>query len=138
MAPPKTPKRSAKARLTRPDVDDFLAGLDHPLKADIERVRKLILNASPVIEEGIKWNAPSFRKKDWFATFHLRSRDRIELVLHTGAKAKNNPEFKIPDPKGLIRWLDKDRCLVTLGAGQALKANARAFEAILKAWLMRV
>jgi hypothetical protein len=97
--------------------------------------RKVILSASPAVSDGVKWNSLSFRKSDWFATVNLRSKDVIQLVFHTGAKAKDNPELKIPDPSGLILWLAKDRCLVTLGAGKTLKSNAKAFEAIVKAWL---
>lgn len=113
----------------------FMATLDHPLKADIEAMRMLILAASPAISEGVKWNSLSFRKTDWFAIIHLRSRDSVQLVFHTGARARDNPDFKIPDPNRLIKWLAKDRCLVALGAGKTVKANTKAFEAIVKAWL---
>lgn len=134
------PKKPATKR--KPVADDevgaFMRGLDHPLKADIEAVRKLILGASPAIVEGIKWNSVSFRKSDWFATVNLRSRDVIQLVFHTGAKVKDNPELKISDPNGLLLWLAKDRCLVTLGAGKALKANSPAFVEIVTAWLKYV
>ena len=37
----------------------FLEGLDHPLKAEIERVRTIILGSNSEITEHIKWNAPS-------------------------------------------------------------------------------
>lgn len=112
--------------------------LDHPLKADIETVRKLILGASPAISDGVKWNSLSFRKADWFATVNLRSKDVIQLVFHTGAKVKDNPELKIPDDNGLLLWLAKDRALVTLGSGKTVKANAPAFKAIVQAWLKYV
>ena len=115
-----------------------MAALDHPLKADIETVRKLILGVSPEISDGLKWNSLSFRKSDWFATVNLRSKDVIQLVFHTGAKAKDNPEMKIADSSGLILWLAKDRALVTLGSGTTLKANAKAFEAVVKAWVRYV
>lgn len=120
------------------EVDAFLAALDHPLKADIAAVRKIVLGADKTIAEGVKWNSVSFRKSDWFATVNLRSKDVIQLVLHTGAKVKDNPEFRIPDPSGLLLWLAKDRALATLGAGKTLKANRQAFEAILKAWVRYV
>jgi hypothetical protein len=116
------------------EVDAFLAGLDHPLKADIAAVRKIVLGASPEIAEGVKWNSVSFRRDDWFATVNLRSKDVIQLVLHTGAKVKDR-ELQIADPDGLLLWLAKDRALATLGSGKTLKANAKAFEAIVKAWV---
>jgi hypothetical protein len=130
---PKAPKPEADS-----EADAFMASLDHPLKADIEAVRKIILEASPAVADGIKWNSLSFRKADWFATVHLRSRDQVELVFHTGAKTKDNPEIKISDPKGLIKWLATDRALVTLGTGNTLETNTSAFKAIVKAWLKYV
>ena len=132
-ARPKTPSQSLPD-----DASAFLAALDHPLKADILTVRKLILDADPAIADGVKWNSLSFRHTEWFATVNLRSKDVIQLVLHTGAKAKDNPKLKIPDDNGLLVWLAKDRALATLGAGKTLKANAKAFEAIVKAWVRYV
>ena len=49
-------------------VDDFMRALKHPLKKEIEAVRRIILSVSPDIQKGIKWNAPSFRTTDYFAT----------------------------------------------------------------------
>ncbi len=140
-----TPKKAArkkpatqKAPASRDDARAFMAALDHPLKADIAAVQKLIVGASPEISDGVKWNSLSFRRTDWFATVNLRSKDVLQLVFHTGAKAKDNPEFNIPDESGLLLWLAKDRALVTLGSGKTLKTNAKAFESIVKAWIRYV
>ena len=138
MATPKKAAEPKKAPASRDEAGDFMAALDHPLKKDIEAVRRLILGASPAISEGVKWNSLSFRKSDWFATVNLRSKDVIQLVFHTGAKAKDNPELRIPDDNGLLLWLAKDRALVTLGSGKMIKANRAAFEAIVRAWLRHV
>ncbi|MEQ1608921.1 MAG: DUF1801 domain-containing protein [Hyphomonadaceae bacterium] len=112
--------------------------LDHPLKADIEFVRNLILSLSPEISDGVKWNSLSFRHTDWFATVNLRSKDAIQLVAHTGAKAKDNPELKVPDPGGLLLCLAKDCAPITLGAVSPVRTNAKTFEAIVKVWIRRV
>ena len=112
--------------------------LDHPLKADIEFVRNLILSLSPEISDGVKWNWLSFHHTNWFATVNLRSKDAIQLVAYTGAKAKDNPELKVPDPGGLLLWLAKDCAPITLGVGKTLKTNAKTCEAIVKAWIRRV
>lgn len=135
MATPKKTTKPRKAPASDNNAGAFMAALDHPLKADIEAVRKLVLGANPAISEGVKWNSLSFRKSDWFATVNLRSKDVIQLVFHTGAKAKDNPELEIPDDNGLLLWLAKDRALVTLGSGKTLKANAKAFATIVKAWI---
>jgi len=121
---------------TDPAVIAFLRELDHPLKEDVEVVRRMILDVSPEIREGIKWNAPSFRTVDYFATVNLRARDSVQLILHMGAKTKDSATkgVDIADPKGLLKWLAKDRCLMTLGSGKELRANKKAMQAILRQW----
>jgi hypothetical protein len=111
--------------------------LDHPLKRDIETVRQIILNIDPGISEAIKWNAPSFRTTDFFATVNLRSRERVQLIFHTGAKVKGvaTTGINIADPAGLLEWLAKDRCLVTLGVGKDIQTRRAAFEAIVREWI---
>ena len=84
---------------TDPAVFDYLDKLEHPLKAEIETVRQIILGVSPEIREGIKWNSPSFRTTDYFATLNLRQ-GRVWLILGTGAKVKPTAQtgLSIPDP----------------------------------------
>jgi len=75
--------RSAKHTATSDTseaVDAFMAALDHPFKVEIEAIRQAILGADPRIREGIKWNAPSFRTTEYFATTHL-AKDRACLVF---------------------------------------------------------
>lgn len=122
-----------------PAVDAFLAGLDHPLKAEIEAVRALFLGLGPEVGEGIKWKAPTFRTRDDFATVNLRSANKLQVILHLGAKVR--PELEKPvidDPARLLRWLGKDRCMATLGAGETFRANLPAFEAVLRQWIGHV
>jgi hypothetical protein len=78
---------------------------------------------------------------DFFATVHLRSQDSVQLILHTGVKKKATAKtgLAVTDPAGLIeKWLAKDRCLVSLGAGAKLKANRPALAALVKAWIRYV
>jgi hypothetical protein len=135
-APKPAPKSSAKPE---PTADAFMAALDHPLAADYAAVRKAILGADKSIADGVKWNSLSFRTTEWFATVNLRSRDSVQLVLHLGAKMGNEaPAEAIPDPKGLLKWLGKDRAMATLGAGAYLKANLPALKTLVKAWIRYV
>jgi len=130
----------ASSAQTGPAVAAFLRELEHPLKKEIAAVRQMILGASPKIREGIKWNAPSFCTSEYFATVNLRSREMVQLIFHRGAKARNDlPQgMKLADPAGLIKWLGKDRCLVTLGAGKDLAVNRAAFEKIVREWIQYV
>jgi hypothetical protein len=131
------PSKASKSSQTDPAVIAFLRELDHPLKREVEAVRQIILGVSPEIREGIKWNAPSFRTTDHFATFNLRTQDRIRLILHTGAKVKATATkgMKLEDPTGMVEWLAKDRCLVTLGNGKDIQARRAALESIVREWI---
>jgi hypothetical protein len=137
MAPKKNVKSKSSGMGKSGDVGEFMRDLDHPLKVDIETVRQIILNVDPGISESIKWNAPSFRTTDFFATFNLRSRDSVQLIFHTGAKVKATATtgINIADPAGLLNWLARDRCLVTLGVGKDIRAKRAAFEAIVREWI---
>ncbi|MES2643585.1 MAG: DUF1801 domain-containing protein [Myxococcota bacterium] len=136
MPPRKSPAVPADTPQINAAVTAFIAALDHPLKPEIEAVRHILLGVSPTIGEAIKWNAPSFRTTEYFATFHLRSRDKVQLVFHLGAKVRDASGMQITDP--LIKWLATDRCMVTLGAGDQIAANRAAFEALVRSWIGHV
>jgi hypothetical protein len=118
----------------------YLKSLKHPLKKEIEAVRLIVLGVNPAITEGIKWNVPSFRtEKEWFATFNIREKDSAQLIFHLGAKTRTDLQaFKIADPNGLMKWLGKDRAMVTLGAGRDIAANRKALESIVRAWIKQL
>ncbi|MEZ5959431.1 MAG: DUF1801 domain-containing protein [Hyphomonadaceae bacterium] len=141
MAVKKAAAKSVKASSESDDaVAAYLKTLKHPLKKEIEAVRLIILSVSPAISEGIKWNVPSFRtEKEWFATFNVRAKDSVQLIFHLGAKTRPDlAAFKLADPNGLVKWLGKDRAMVTLGAGREISANRKALEAIVRAWIKHV
>lgn len=126
---------SVSASRTDPEVGEFMKDLDHPLKKEIEAVRRIILAVSPAIREGIKWNAPSFRTTDDFATFNLRN-GRVWLILHTGATARGlTMQGAIADPAGLLKWLAKDRAVITFEDAADVKAKKKAMTAIIQAWI---
>lgn len=122
------------------DVAGFLAGLQHPREREILALRRAILAADPSIQEGIKWNSVSFRTSEWFATVHLRARQGVQLILHSGARKRPGaPSPKIiPDPAGLLEWLADDRATVKLRDLADLEAKRPALTALLKSWIERV
>ena len=91
-----------------------MAALVHPRKAEVEALRRIVRGASPAVREGIKWNVPSFRTTEYFATFHLRVKgadDRVRLIFHTGAKVKASATegVAVADPAGLLLALERGR-----------------------------
>lgn len=139
----KAAKKTAKADPAKNapagDVGAYMKALDHPLKKDIEAARLAILAVDPKIREGVKWNAPSFRVEDYFATIHLRSAAAVQVVLHRDAKAKKDgKKMNIDDPEGLVKWLSDDRCIVTIGAGKAAKTSLPALKNIVAQWIAQL
>lgn len=133
-------KPAATGAQTDPAVIAMLRDMRHPMKKEIEAIRQIILGVSPEIHEGAKWSSPSFRTTEWFATLNLRGKVvdlRVWLILHTGAKAKNK-ELTIDDPKGLLKWLGKNRALITFDDGKDVAAKRTALIAIIRQWIRQV
>jgi len=117
-------------------VDDFMARLEHPLKAEIEAVRAIILGADPRIQESIKWNAPSFSITEHFATFKFRPLETVQVVFHTGAKVRPaGTAIEIDDPAGLLKWAAPDRCVATFSGMQDIKSRETELVAIVQQWI---
>ncbi len=76
----------------QPSVDDYMAALMHPFKAEVQALRDIIKGVDPRITEQIKWNAPSYRFTDYICTFHLHATQHVHLVFHNPAIAS------IPSP----------------------------------------
>ncbi|WP_246469249.1 DUF1801 domain-containing protein [Cohnella nanjingensis] len=91
--------------------------LEHPFKAEIEEVRRIILSANDQLTEHIKWNAPSFciHGEDRI-TFQLQGKGFFRLIFHRGAKVKDQtPSGHLwEDDNGLLEWLAPDRATVKL------------------------
>jgi uncharacterized protein YdhG (YjbR/CyaY superfamily) len=75
------------AKKPKETVDEYMAKLEHPLKAEVQAIRDIIKSVHPEIMEQIKWNAPSFSYKDYIATFNLRAQQHVHLIFHNPAIA---------------------------------------------------
>ncbi len=103
-------------------VDQFMAGLVHARRQEVEALRRLILSCDDALSEQVKWNAPSFgRDGDDRITMRLQPGDRLELIFHRGVKPKNTQGFTFDDPSGQIAWAAADRGVLAISdlAGQA-------------------
>jgi hypothetical protein len=143
---PKKPAPRAKASPhPRPpaNVAEFLASLDHPLKPVLVDVVAAIHRASPVVRDGIKWNAPSFSTggESYFATVNVHTRGKtapsVLLVLHRGAKARST-RMSISDPTSLLEWLGTERAVVHFGSRPEVRARRAALQAIVREWITQL
>lgn len=135
-----SPKPTKATALPVDEVETFLAALDHPHKPMILALRQSLLGADPSIAEGIKWNAPSFRTSEWFATFHLRAKDGVQIILHRGAKKRADAAAGVPiaDPESQLEWLGTDRASVKFRDLKDVDARRAAFADLIRGWIKHV
>ncbi len=107
------------------EVDAFMENLDHPCKAEVELLRKIIKGIDQEIAEQIKWNAPSYRYRgEYLVTFNLRETKRIHLVFH-------NPMIsKIKSP--LLEGEYADRRMAYFADMKDIKARKAELVQVLK------
>jgi hypothetical protein len=121
-------------------VDAFISAQREPTKTETELLRAAILGSTETISEGIKWNAPSYKTHEYFATTNLRTKTGIGLVLHFGAKVRNVEASRenIDDPTGLLKWVAKDRATLEFKDGKDIEAKRASLQAIVRQWVKYV
>jgi|SRR5690606_24996856 len=113
-----------------PKVDDYMAALDHPYKAEVAALREIILGVSDDITEQIKWNAPTFSYKGYLASFNLHSklgRQLAHLVFHNG--------IILDDPTGMLDGDYPDRRMAYFIDMAEVEAKADALRALVRDWM---
>jgi len=116
-------------------VVEFMNNLEHPLKEEIEEVRKIILSTDDKITEHIKWNAPSFcYEGEDRVTFNLHGKGFIRLVFHCVAKVKDRKtsESLIVDTSGILEWKAADRAMMKFND---VKAKEEKLREVIRKWL---
>jgi hypothetical protein len=105
-------------------VDEYMAKLDHPYKAEVEAVRAIIKGVNPKIVEEVKWNAPSFSYKDYIATFNLRATQHVHLIFHNPAIASIQSD--------ILRGEYPDRRMVYFADMQDVEAKKTQIEYVVR------
>ncbi len=80
MASQKKPRGERPADRTKA-MNEYMAHLKHPLKAEIAAVRAIIMQATNKVHERVKWDAPSFYFREDLATFDLKSTKQLHLIV---------------------------------------------------------
>jgi hypothetical protein len=119
------------------DVAEYLAGLQHARTSDVERIRRAILESDPDLSETTKWNAPNFVfAGEDRVTFRLKPGDRVELVLHRGARVRaDSGSFAFEDRTGLIAWATPDRGVISIPADADLDTLLPQLLPVIHAWV---
>ncbi|XID95549.1 DUF1801 domain-containing protein [Paenibacillaceae bacterium WGS1546] len=115
-----------------------MAKLEHPLKREIEEVRKVVLGADARLSEHVKWNAPSFHVDgEDRVTMNLRGKGFFMLVFHRGAKVKDSSGdgHLLERDDGLLEWKSADRATMTLGDMNDVEAKREKLARIVAEWI---
>ena len=123
---------------SKQNVDELVLALAHPHQDAIQLLRRILRELDPCVVEEIKWNAPSFRTTEHFATLQPRFVQGVQLILHFGAKKRDLAGVSIPDPDGFLQWLGPDRASVKFRDAQDLESRRTAFERLLRDWIAHV
>jgi hypothetical protein len=119
------------------EVTRFLAGLNHPLKKEIDFLRQIILTANSKLGENIKWNSPNYHVNNADRiTMRVQPPGQIQLIFHRGAKVLDQPKLKlIKDDSGLLVWKSNDRAVASFKNMEAIQENQSALTKIVKVWI---
>lgn len=79
-------RRGPGAAQKNPAVDRWFAGLDHPLKPLMLRVRRAILASDKRVAESIKWSTPTFSYNGDIASFIPKAKNFVSLLFHRGTE----------------------------------------------------
>ncbi len=141
MPPPPKPSQAD----TTAAVDRWMEALDDARKPIVAALRQAIRSADASIEEGVKWNSPSFRTSEYFATINLRvqapkgqTKRPVAVILHLGAKRRDAAQPEIADPDGLLQWLDANRAMLSLVTQAEVRRKKSALQAIVRDWIAAV
>ena len=108
-------------------VDEFMSKLEHPLKAEIEAVRAILINANPKMEEDVKWGGPSFFYKEDLATFNPRIKNYVALIFHKGELLNIKSDFLEEATKGKV--------YAKFYSMEDVTANKALIEKMVNAWV---
>jgi hypothetical protein len=118
------------AKKPKETVDEFMAKLNHPFKAEVQVIRDMIKGVNPAIAEQVKWNAPSFSYTDYIATFSLHITDRLLLIFHNPSIASIHSDILEGDYP--------DRRLVYFSGMQDVQAKQPALEYVVRELIRRM
>ena len=119
------------------DVTQLLDSLQHPLRKEIDQLRKAILSANASLTENIKWNGPnySFHGEDRL-TMRVQPPKQVQLIFHRGAKVLDQPKEKlINDTTGLLSWKTNDRAVATFKNSEDFATAKATLTTIINDWL---
>tara|TARA_R110000796_G_scaffold67449_2_gene154640 strand:- start:66749 stop:67144 length:396 start_codon:yes stop_codon:yes gene_type:complete len=120
------------------NVTKFLNALNHPLRNEIEELRKIILEAENALVENIKWNGPNYSiNNEDRITLKIQPPKQLQLIFHRGAKVKEQPKQKIiTEASGFLIWKANDRAVLSFKNLEDIQKNKHNLKRIINDWIV--
>jgi hypothetical protein len=117
---------------------EFLENFNDDRKPLIEGILKAINEECPLLTKTIKWNAPNFcyNGKDRL-TIMLHKKDRVNLILHTGARPKEDKKAPhlYTDDTELLEWNSNIRATISFIDLTDFLSKRNLFKKAVKRWI---
>lgn len=119
------------------EVTEFLDGLNHPLRQEIEQLRFYIHSADHNLAENIKWNGPNYSLGgEDRITMKIQPPKNIQIIFHRGAKKQAQPKDKlIEDHSNLLIWKENDRAVAVFRNISEINNAETNLTEIVKKWI---
>jgi len=119
-----------------PSVEEFRQKLDASTLEMVDALRTIIYRSHCDLEEGIKWNAPSFsiNNRDRI-TLGIDPKGGVRVVLHRDAKVNDIGDFKFEDVDRLARWPAPDRGVISFKCAAEINQVRSTLEALFRRWI---
>lgn len=119
------------------DVTDFLDGLNHPFRKEIELLRTILLSVDEELVEGIKWNGPNYSiRGDDRITMRIHPPTQVQLIFHRGAKVKVQPEKRLLDNgDDFLTWKENDRAIASFQSLEQIEKDRSKLKEIASMWI---
>ena len=120
-------------------IEEFLNSLDDSKRSQVDKLRQMILETAPQLQEHIKWNAPSYvQDGEDRITFNLMNKQGVvKLILHMGATRKEDKQGTpvLQDDSGLIEWSSDIRGTLTFSDNDDVESKLTLVKSIITNWL---
>jgi Domain of unknown function (DU1801). len=119
------------------EVTEFLNGLNHPLRIEIEQLRTLILSAENRLTENVKWNGPNYCIGDADRiTMKIQPPKQIQLIFHRGVKKLEQPKERLLSTNAkLLAWKENDRAIASFKNKTEIENSKSELKDIVKDWI---
>ncbi len=120
-------------------VDVWMESLNPAQKSQVNILRKIILDASELVGEHVKWNSPAYFLQKELPNSPAKSYSRDIVVMHL---RKKNPMLifpsaaLLPDPENLNCENQADgRKIITIPADITLETAKESIQNLIKNWI---